>query len=134
MKIFANKNIWKKLAIALLIITLASFVTPRPVGASDIGTFTGELLTPIAEFVTAIGDGAMHLIHSCILSQNISTIGIDFSGDNTIWGVVLLVLAVGCFIVAGIASRGVGWAYLVTKIVASCLAGALAIGRSFGNF
>jgi len=34
MKIFANKNLWKKIVIIFLIINIFNFITPEPVSAN----------------------------------------------------------------------------------------------------
>ena len=63
MKIFTNKSIWKKLAIALVIVILFQFIILSPVRADDddmgIG---GKLLEPIIDLVVWLGDRNFKLI------------------------------------------------------------------------
>lgn len=48
MKIFQNKNLFKKLIIVLLFITIFSFCMPKVSRADDLG---GKLLNPIMSFL-----------------------------------------------------------------------------------
>ena len=62
MKIFTNKKIWKKIAIALVVVILFQFIILSPVKADD-DVFTGDdigiggkLLEPIIDLVVWLGD------------------------------------------------------------------------------
>ena len=57
MKIFTNKSIWKKLAIALVIVILFQFIILSPVRAVNDDTgIGGKLLEPIIDLVVWFGD------------------------------------------------------------------------------
>lgn len=94
MKIFTNKSIWKKIAIALVIIILFEFIISSPVRADDDGV-GGKLMEPILSLVTALGDGIVHLTHESVMGQDQSLIRVDMK--ETIWdhigGIVIGILA-----------------------------------------
>lgn len=94
MKIFTNKSIWKKIAIALVIIILFEFMLSSPVRADDDGV-GGKLMEPILSLTTALGDGIVHIIHESVMGQDQSLIRVDMR--EGIWehigGVIIGILA-----------------------------------------
>lgn len=129
MRIFANKNIWKKIVVIFVLITSLSFVTPKPV-AAGIG---GELMEPICELLVGFGDGVVNIVHSLLVKQDMTLIRVDL--NNGILGFIRAALTVlaAALVIAGIvaATGGIGVVVLaITKGVAvSALGtGAIALG------
>lgn len=76
MKIFANKNIWKKIVLIFTIITTLSNAAPKPVEAG-IG---GELMEPICDLVVGLGDGVIRVTHDLMIKQSLTMVRIDENG------------------------------------------------------
>ena len=76
MKIFANRNIWKKIVIIFSLIFSMSFAEPAPVKAAGIG---GELMEPVCDLIVGLGDGVLGVIHKLILNQETTLISINIS-------------------------------------------------------
>ncbi len=114
MKIFTNKSIWKKIAIALVIIILFEFMVSSPVRADDDGV-GGKLMQPVMSLVTTLGDGIVHIIHESVMGQSQSTIRVDMS--TSLWD------KIGGWVVGIL----VGIAVIAT-IIATCGLAALALG------
>ena len=126
MKIFQNKNLFKKLIIIFLVITIFSFCMPKVVRADDgIG---GKLLNPIMSFFVALGDGTMTLIQKMVLQIDESLIPINDSSG--FWCKVIVVLAtivvISVIIAAAVISAPTGVALAVT--IAKTAATVFAIG------
>lgn len=124
MKIFQNKNLFKKLMIIFLVITIFSFCMPKAVRADDgIG---GKLLNPIMSFFVALGDGTMTLIQKMVLQIDESLISINDSSG--FWSKVIVVLAtivVVSVIIAAVvisAPTGVALAVTIVKSAATIIA------------
>ncbi len=82
MKIFTNKNLTKKIIIAFVCVFLLNFcVTPTRVEAGD-GKIGGDLLQPIKDLVTFLGDMTISLVQYGITGRWISAK--DSSGSVTI--------------------------------------------------
>lgn len=97
MKIFENKNIFKKIVIVLLVVLVASFCFSGKVQADDgIG---GKLLNPVMSLFVALGDGTMTLIQDAMLNLDISLIPIN--DDSGFWAKFWVVLT-SAVIVTGI--------------------------------
>lgn len=115
MKIFANKNIWKKLVLILLIITIFSFGAPKTVQADndeDSGGIGGVLMKPICNILVGIGDGVVNVIHRFVVDQETTLIRVDLESGH--WGlfvacVVIAILAAAASIAAGILSLGLSY-------------------------
>lgn len=104
MKFFANKNIWKKLVIILVIIIFASFIMPKPVKAWDLG---GELMKPICQLVLGLGDGIMRIVHNLILHQNLTLLRVTAeNGLLQVIQAIIWVVAIICVLI--VCSTGVG--------------------------
>ena len=97
MKIFANKNIFKKIILAVLLLLSFSFVSPEPVEAG-IG---GELMQPICDFLLGLGDGVVSIIHNVVLKQERTAIRIDL--NTGILGILKIVACVAAFVLATVA-------------------------------
>lgn len=126
MKIFANKNIWKKIVIILLFITVLAFVVPEPVSAS----FGGELMTPICSFLVGIADGVMDILHSMVLEQDTTIIDIDLTSGNLLRD-ILIVVGLVLTLVALVAVGGAvaaGTAVLAVVGTAIKVVGTIAVG------
>ena len=124
MKIFENKNIFKKLVIVFLIITLFSFCIPKGVKAD--GGIGGQLLDPLLSMFVGLGDGAIALLQKLILQQDASMIQVDTS-TSTIAKVLGIFIAV-VVVVGGIAALvatgrcviGIYFGFTCFKIWSSC--------------
>ena len=107
MKIFQNKNLFKKLMIIFLVITIFSFCMPKAVRADD--SIGGKLLNPIMSFFVAIGDGTMTLIQKMVLQMDESLIPInDSSGFLSKVIVIIVTVAVISVIIAATVIGAVG--------------------------
>ncbi len=122
MKIFANKNLWRKIVIAFIVITLFTFTCPKPVNAA----FGGTLLNPICDFLTAVGDFFVHILHTIVMDQDMSLIHVNI-GNSILeflksWGRPIALI--GIAIAAGVAvamSHG-----MLAPAIAGVINGALA--------
>ena len=134
MKIFANKNIFKKLILAVLLLLSFSFVSPEPVQAG-VG---GELMEPICDFVIGIGDGIISALHKFILGQDTTIIPIHidaFVGEGIvkIIATVLGAILIAALIAVGIGAIGMALAALA-EAVSAVGAGAAAVGSIIRYF
>ncbi len=106
MKIFANKNIWKKIVIIFLLISTLSFAAPKPV-AAGIG---GELMEPICDLLVGLGDGAIGIMHKLIIQQDTTLIRVDL--NTTAMDIARIIVTVLAFaavvLIVGAATAGVG--------------------------
>lgn len=116
MKIFANRNIWKKIVIIFMLMFSVSFVEPKPVEAG-IG---GDLMKPICQFVVGIGDGFTGLLHKWVMGQEVSIIRIDKDKSWKIITAIATVILVAAAIVATclLIATGVGAAIAALGITA----------------
>ena len=123
MKIFQNKNLFKKLMIIFLVITIFSFCMPKAV-RSDNG-IGGKLLNPIMSFFVALGDGTMTLIQKMVLQIDESLIPIyDSSGFLSKIIVILATIVVVSVIIAAVvisAPTGVALAITIAKSAATII-------------
>ena len=131
MKIFANKNIFKKLILAVLLLLSFSFVSPEPVQAG-VG---GELMEPICDFVIGLGDGIISALHKFILGQDTTIIPIHidaFVGEGIvkIIATVLGAILIAALIAVGVGAIGMAFAALA-EAVSAVGAGAAAVGSAF---
>ncbi len=106
MKIFANKSIWKKLAIIMLLVLSISFVQPQPVQAG----WGGELMEPVCDLLVGLADGFMNLTHHIFIGQETTLIKVGLNTPLTqIFRVavtaivVILALAAAAILTAGTA-------------------------------
>ena len=99
MKIFTNKNIWKKIVIALLIVLLFQTVIMKPVHANDGVEFAGKLMSPILSLLVGIGDGINDIIGRTIMGASSTLYQIDM--QDSWWQILGTILV---FIVAAAAA------------------------------
>lgn len=118
MKIFQNKNLFKKLIIVLLFITIFSFCMPKVSRAGDLG---GKLLNPIMSFFVALGDGTMTIIQKMVLQIDESAINIDTS--SSFWAKALVIIAavvvVSVIVAATVLTAGAAGAVTMAGIAAA---------------
>lgn len=101
MKLITNKNVKRKILIAILIIIIASFIFPVKAQAS-IG---GKLLEPVIDLVVALGDGTYNIVHRVILDQEETLIRVEF--DDGFWATVAKIfVAIGAAILAAVVIIG----------------------------
>ena len=129
MKIFANKNIFKKIVLTFVLLFSFSFVLPKPVQAVG-----GEIMNPICDLIVGFGDGAMNVMHKAILRQDVSLIRISDGG----WNIAQVIIVAAAAIVIGVALVATGGALagagLVAgaKLVVECLTVVSITGFSAG--
>ena len=103
MKIFANKNIWKKLVIIFILFSSITFFIPEPVQASVGGT----LMEPICSSLIGIGDGIVNVLHKFIIKQEVSLIRVS---DGSSWNwmkvaiITIAVIVMAVSIISGLAA------------------------------
>ena len=136
MKIFQNKNLFKKLIIVLLFITIFSFCMPKVSRADDLG---GKLLNPIMSFFVALGDGTMTIIQKMVLQIDESVINIDTS--SSFWAKALVIIAavvvVSVIVAATVLTAGAAGAVTMAGIAAALkgiAAAAIVIGVTTVTF
>ena len=111
MKIFANKSIWKKLAIIMLLVLSISFVQPQPVQAG----WGGELMEPVCDLLVGLADGFMNLTHHIFIGQETTLIKVGLNTPLTqIFRTAGTAIAIGA-ICGTLATQG------ITIVVASAL-------------
>ena len=141
MKIFQNRNIFKKLIIVFLSVLLLGFCTPKTVKATNgnedgIG---GKLLNPIISMFVGLGDGAISLLQKIVLHQDASMIEVNTSvkGIAKILGIVVAAVIIVGGIIAVVASGGMTLAIVgpvltvfkagvIAGVVTFCVSGAIA--------
>lgn len=103
MKIFTNKSVIHKIIAVLIILLLFNFIVPNHTRA-DVG-LGGALLSPILDFLVAIGDGIMWLIQNAIFGINESLIKVSFGTEWWQWvaiigGAIIATVIAGLLVVA----------------------------------
>ena len=101
MKIFQNKNLFKKLMIIFLIITIFSFCMPKAVRAKDDDGVGGKLLKPVIDLMLGLGDGIMDILHKIIYNQDQSSIIVDMS---TKWWDIFSTVMLAIFVTVVVAA------------------------------
>ena len=104
MKIFANKNIWKKILIIFVLLTSVSFVKPEPVQAG-VG---GELMEPICDLVVGLGDGIIGVLHKLILGQDTTILTINLHDVLNSPFVKIVLAILGGILIAALLALGSG--------------------------
>ena len=117
-KIFTNKNIWKKIVVAILVIMAFQIFCPVQIvkAEDEYGVEEGDnlgwggvLLKPLLSFTLTICDGIMNILHSAIMGTDTSII--HFSLTSGFWDFVkvligAIILAVTAFLI--VSSFGTG--------------------------
>lgn len=128
MKIFTNRNIWKKLIIALLIILSFQIVTTKPVHA-DVVQFGGKLMTPIMSLIVSLGDGINDILASAIMGVNTTIFEVDMAdGFLERWGGVIAGAFAAALVVAAIVFGGPAIASVVAAITGKMVFATAGIG------
>ena len=136
MKFFENKNIFQKMIIAILIVTMFTFIFSCNVQAKD--DIGGKLLKPVVSLLTSMGDGLMDVAHNAILQQDGAYIRIDLS--TSAWNVILMIGAIvlGAIIVGAAVyfTGGVALPAIIAKLggttVAAISAGTIVVAGISG--
>ena len=123
MKIFQNKNLFKKLMIIFLIITIFSFCMPKAVRAKDDDGVGGKLLKPVIDLMLGLGDGIMDILHKIIYNQDQSSITVDMS---TKWWDIFSTVMLAIFVTVVVAA-----AVIVTA--GAVVAGLAALGVTLSS-
>lgn len=96
MKIFQNKNLFKKLIIVLLFITIFSFCMPK-VSRASVG---GDLMDAVMDLFVGIGDGINTVLSKMILQTDGSFIVVDTETNGV--AKILGIIVVAAVIIGGI--------------------------------
>ena len=141
MKIFQNRNIFKKLIIVFLSVLLLGFCTPKTVKATNGNEdgLGGKLLDPIMSMFVGLGDGAISLLQKIVLHKDASMIEVNTSvkGIAKILGIVVAAVIIVGGIIAVVASGGMSLAIVgpvltvfkagvIAGVVTFCVSGAIA--------
>lgn len=126
MKIFQNKNLFKKLIIVLLFITIFSFCMPK-VSRASVG---GDLMDAVMDLFVGIGDGINTVLSKMILQTDGSFIVVDTETNGVakilgiivaaaviIGGIVLIAASGGAFLAVASAVFTVVKAGVVAGVV-----------------
>lgn len=115
MKIFQNKNLFKKLIIVLLFITIFSFCMPK-VSRASVG---GDLMDAVMDLFVGIGDGINTVLSKMILQTDGSFIVVDTetNGVAKILGIIVAAAVIIGGIVLIAASGGAVLAVAVASAV-----------------
>ena len=129
MKIFQNRNIFKKLIIVFLSVLLLGFCTPKTVkaNAGNEEGLGGKLLEPIMSMFVGFSDGAISLLQKIVLRTDGSMIEVNTSvkGIGKILGIFVAAAVVIGGTVAVVASGGISLA-IVGSVLTVLKAGAIA--------
>lgn len=96
MKIFQNKNLFKKLIIVLLFITIFSFCMPK-VSRASVG---GDLMDAVMDLFVGIGDGINTVLSKMILQTDGSFIVVDTETNGV--AKILGIIVAAAVIIGGI--------------------------------
>lgn len=96
MKIFQNKNLFKKLIIVLLFITIFSFCMPK-VSRASVG---GDLMDAVMDLFVGIGDGINTVLSKMILQTDGSFIVVDTEKNGV--AKILGIIVAAAVIIGGI--------------------------------
>lgn len=96
MKIFQNKNLFKKLIIVLLFITIFSFCMPK-VSRASVG---GDLMDAVMDLFVGIGDGINTVLSKVILQTDGSFIVVDTETNGV--AKILGIIVAAAVIIGGI--------------------------------
>lgn len=96
MKIFQNKNLFKKLIIVLLFITIFSFCMPK-VSRASVG---GDLMDAVIDLFVGVGDGINTVLSKMILQTDGSFIVVDTETNGV--AKILGIIVAAAVIIGGI--------------------------------
>ena len=96
MKIFQNKNLFKKLIIVLLFITIFSFCMPK-VSRASVG---GDLMDAVMDLFVGVGDGINTVLSKMILQTDGSFIVVDTETNGV--AKILGIIVTAAVIIGGI--------------------------------
>ncbi len=132
MKIFTNKNIWKKIVVALLIILSFQIIMIKPVEAEN-ESFGGKLLSPILSLLVGLGDGLNDMVSRAIMGSNSTLYEIEMMssfGEKILTAIVAIAAAAIAILViiataglAAVALAAVGITATVTVGIGTIVAG-----------
>ena len=123
MNIFANKKIWKKIAIIFIVIMTVSFIMPK-VASASIG---GTLMSPIMSLFVGLADGVNTIIQKFFLHQEPTILVVS---EGIEWFKVIIGALIGIGIIAvGIITGGwipiiIGAAWTLTVVATAATGGA----------
>ncbi len=123
MKIFQNKNLFKKLIIVLLFITIFSFCMPK-VSRASVG---GDLMDAVMDLFVGIGDGINTVLSKMILQTDGSFIVVDTetNGVAKILGIIVAAAVIigGIVLIAAAPASLVVVSTIFTVVKAGVVAG-----------
>ena len=107
MKNLKDTKTFKRIIIAIIIITIFSFFFSNKVEAKD-SFYGGKLLNPVVDLIVFAGDGLNNLVHAVIYKQSSTIINVDMISNvlevisTVLVGVVItVVVAAACVATAG---------------------------------
>lgn len=113
MKIFQNKNLFKKLIIVLLFITIFSFCMPK-VSRASVG---GDLMDAVMDLFVGIGDGINTVLSKMILQTDGSFIVVDTETNGV--AKILGIIVAAAVIIGGIVLIAAAPASLAVAVVSA---------------
>lgn len=123
MKIFQNKNLFKKLIIVLLFITIFSFCMPK-VSRASVG---GDLMDAVMDLFVGVGDGINTVLSKMILQTDGSFIVVDTetNGVAKILGIIVAAAVIigGIVLIAAAPASLVVVSAIFTVVKAGVVAG-----------
>ena len=115
MKVFTDKNIIKKIALILVLITIFIFAIPGVVRANAVETIGGKLLSPIMSLFVSLGDATMSIIQKVVYDMDDALINLNTS--KSIWAKIIVI---------GVAILAVVGTIAITILTAGAAAGVMA--------
>lgn len=113
MKIFQNKNLFKKLIIVLLFITIFSFCMPK-VSRASVG---GDLMDAVMDLFVGVGDGINTVLSKMILQTDGSFIVVDTETNGV--AKILGIIVAAAVIIGGIVLIAAAPASLAVAVVSA---------------
>ncbi len=139
MKIFTNKNIGKKIIIAILIVLVFQFVLLKPVQADNV-EFGGKLISPILSLLVTLSDGIMEIIGNAIMGASSSLYPVEMANGalEKILTAAVFLLAAAITVAAIVFTAGgvaaIASAILGKTILATVGVGTIVAGLAAGTF
>ncbi len=128
MKIFTNKNIGKKIIIAILIVLVFQFILLKPVHADNV-EFGGKLISPVLSLLVTLSDGIMEIIGNAIMGASSSLYPVEMANGalEKILTAAVFILA-AAITVAAIAFTAGGAAAIVGAILGKTITATVGVG------
>lgn len=139
MKIITNKNIGKKIIIAILIVLVFQFILLKPVHADNV-EFGGKLISPVLSLLVTLSDGIMDIIGNAIMGASSSLYPIEMANgalEKILTAAIFLITAaaiIGALVITGMGVAALASAILGKTIMATVGIGTIIAGIGGGIF